>query len=47
MRSLEPISSDILSQLPEHIGDPGALAGKARNTMHRKIVVLDDDPTGV
>ena len=47
MRSFKPISSDILSQLPEHTGDPGALAGKARNTMHRKIVVLDDDPTGV
>ena len=47
MRSFEPISLDILSQLPGHSGDPGALADTARSTLNRKIVVLDDDPTGV
>ena len=47
MHSLEPLSSDILSRLPAHTGDPGVSADAARNAVNRKIIVLDDDPTGV
>ncbi len=47
MRVLDSISSDILSQLPVHAGEPEVLADTALKTMSRKIVVLDDDPTGV
>ena len=47
MHSLEPLSSDILSRLSAHTGDPGMLADAERNAVNRKIIVLDDDPTGV
>ena len=47
MHSLEPLSSDILSRLPAHTRDPGMLADAERNAVNRKIIVLDDDPTGV
>ena len=47
MRSPEALTGGVLSQLPAHAGDPAALAAAALGAMNRKIVVLDDDPTGV
>ncbi len=41
------ISTDRLCQLPRHQQNPQALVSEALKTMTRKIVVLDDDPTGV
>ena len=47
MNAFEPIPSDTLSQLPPHQTSASALLSELLPSLNRKIVVLDDDPTGV
>ena len=47
MNDFEPIPSDTLSQLPPHQTSASALLSELLPSLNRKIVVLDDDPTGV
>ena len=44
---LPPIPVSVLSELPPHMGAGGAALSEALFGLNRKIVVLDDDPTGV
>ena len=47
MKQCAPIPADALDRLPPHAADPWAALRNALAGLGRKIVVLDDDPTGV
>ena len=47
MTSYPVLPAETLKQLPPHCGEIRARLSEAQNSLNRKIVVLDDDPTGV
>ena len=47
MTSYPVLPAETLKRLPPHCGEIRARLTKALNSLNRKIVVLDDDPTGV
>ena len=47
MTSYPVLPAETLKHLPPHCGEIRARLTKALNSLNRKIVVLDDDPTGV
>ena len=47
MTSYPVLPAETLKQLPPHCGEIRARLLEAQNSLNRKIVVLDDDPTGV
>ncbi len=47
MTSYPVLPAETLEQLPPHCGEIRARLSEALNSLNRKIVVLDDDPTGV
>lgn len=47
MKSFKPVSAAILDTLPGHANQPWACLKTLLPELDRKIVVLDDDPTGV
>ena len=47
MTSYPVLPAETLKHLPPHCGELRARLTEALNSLKRKIVVLDDDPTGV
>ena len=47
MTSYPVLPAETLKYLPPHCGEIRARLSEAQNSLNRKIVVLDDDPTGV
>ena len=47
MNMLTDLSAEVLRELPPHRGEGKSLLTEALSKLNRKIVVLDDDPTGV
>ena len=47
MKKYAPIPAETLDRLPPHVGDPWQSLRTVLSGLDRKIVVLDDDPTGV
>ena len=47
MKTCESLPASVLEALPEHRGGNGEELREALAALDRKIVVLDDDPTGV